>query len=97
MGELPPNKLLKKLKISNPNKLMLGHLNINSIRYKCECLTKLVDTFPNAQFLVNSFHPPFRKDRTDRGGGGGGYIYIQEYVPRREIMVTLNHIEAIRC
>ena len=102
VSELSPNKIFKKLKINN--KLMIGHLNINSIRYKFECLkdiivnyvdilliskTKLNDTFPNGQFLMNSFHPPFRKDRTDKGvvccyiyrgdkGGGGLLLYIQE-------------------
>ena len=92
---------------------MIGHLNINSIRYKFECLediiinnvdilliseTKLNDIFPNGQSLMNSFHPPFRKDRTDKGRGGGCFvvIYIQEDVPCREIMVTPEpNIEAI--
>ena len=64
------------------NKLIIGHLNINSIRYKCECRcnfidnnidilliseTKLNDTFPNGQFIMNGFHPLLRKDRTDKG------------------------------
>ena len=102
VGELPPKDLLKKRKISNPNNLIIGHLNINSIRYKYECLndiidknvdilliseTKLNDSFPTGQFLMNGFHLPFRKDRTDKGGGL--LFYIQEDVPCREIMVTL--------
>ena len=89
--ELPPKKHFKKLKIGDPNKLIIGHLNINSIRYKFEYLkyiidnnidilliseTKLDNTFPNGQFLMNSFHPPFRKDRTEKGGGGGVLLYI---------------------
>ena len=108
VGELPSNKLFKKLKITNPEILMIGHLNINSIRYKCECLkdignnvdilliskTKLNDTFPNGQFLMNSLHPPFRKDRAERGRGG--LLYIQEDVPCMDIMVTPEpNIEAI--
>ena len=90
------------LKISNPNNLIIGHLNINSIRYKYECLndiidknvdilliseTKLNDSFPTGQFLMNGFHLPFRKDRTDKGGGL--LFYIQEDIPFREFMVTL--------
>ena len=78
--EFAPKNLIRKLKFDNPNKLIIGHLNINSIRYKFECLcdidnnidipliseTKLNDTFPNGQFIMNGFHPLLRKDRTDR-------------------------------
>ena len=65
-------------KIESPNKLIIGHLNINSIRNKFECLfdivgnidifliseSKLNNSFPNGQFLKDGFHVPFRKDRT---------------------------------
>ena len=87
----------------------MGHLNINSIRYKFEWLksiadsnidllliseTKLNDSFPNCQFLMTGFHPPYRKDRTDKGGGL--MFFIREDIPCREIMVTLEeNIEAI--
>ena len=108
VGELSPNIILKELKISNPNKLMIAHLNINSIRYKFECLkdiivnnvdilliseTKLNDTFPNGQSLMNSFHPPFRKDRRDKGGGGVVccYIYRKMY-PAGRSWLSLNQI-----
>ena len=108
VGELPPKDLFKKLKISNPNNLIIGHLNINSIRYKYECLndiidknvdillisTNLNDSFPTGQFLMNGFHLPFRKDRTDEGSGL--LFYIKEDVSCREIVVTLeSNIEAI--
>ena len=109
VGELPPKDLLKKLKICNPNNLIIGHLNINSIRYKYECLndiidknidilliseTKLNDSFPTGQLLMIVFHLPFRKDRTDNGGDLP--FYIQEDAPCRKIMVTLeSNIEAI--
>ena len=33
-----PKDLLKKLKHDNPNKIIIGHLNINSIRFKFEFL-----------------------------------------------------------
>ena len=95
--ELPPKKHFKKLKIADPNKLLIVHLNINSIRYKFEYLkniidnnvdillisgTKLDNTFPNGQFLMNSFHLPFRKDRTEKGGGYY-YIYMNMYLAER--------------
>ena len=67
-----PNLLfeIKKLRIRNPNKIVIGNLNINSLPNKFGQLkdivmqhidvlvlteTKLDDTFPTAQFLVNGF------------------------------------------
>ena len=59
--------------------------------YKFECLksiidsnidllliseTKLNDSFPNSQFLMSGFHPPYREDRTDRGGGGRIDVFL---------------------
>ena len=56
--------------------------------------TKLNDTFPESQFLLDGFHPPYRKDRTDKGGGL--LLYVREYIPCREIIVEfLPIIEAI--
>ena len=43
VGELSSKDLLKKPQISNPNNLIIGHLNINSIRYKYECLNDIID------------------------------------------------------
>ena len=63
---------------------MIGALNINSVRNKFDQLknvigenmdilligeTKLDNTFPDGQFLINGFLPPFRKDRNKYGGG----------------------------
>ena len=91
-GELGPKELIRRLKIDDPNKLVIGHLNINSIRYKFECLcdivannidilliseTRLNDSFPNGQFLMNGFQVPFRKDRTDKEGYC--YLYKNKY------------------
>ena len=79
----------------NPNKIMIGHLNINSIRSKFEYLkdlignnidvfliseTKLNDSFPLGQFMIDGYHVSFRKDRNDRGGGGGLLLYFREHI-----------------
>ena len=79
-----PGDLLRKLKLTNTNRIVIGQLNINSIRNKCESVkhiieenvdiilfseTKLNDTFPDSQFLIEGFHVPYRLDRTDKGGG----------------------------
>ena len=71
-------KRLKEIKIQSPDKLLLGHLNINSVRNKFKALTyikdnnidlllisetKLDDSFPIAQFQMKGFSVPYRHDR----------------------------------
>ena len=73
IGESTPKYDIRRLKLSNSNKIILGYLNINSVRSKFECLrdiinnnidilliseTKLDVTFPVGQFLINGFHSP---------------------------------------
>ena len=69
---------IKKLRIRNPKKIIIGNLIINSLSNKFEQLkdivmqhidilvlteTKLDDTFPTAQALVNGFSELHRLDR----------------------------------
>ena len=85
--DLSPQILLRNLKLNNANKIVIGHLNINSIRNKFDSFkylidenigiillseTKLNDTSPVNQFIINGFHAPYRADRTDKGVG---YFY----------------------
>ena len=73
---------IKKLRIKNPNKIIIGNLNINSLPNKFEQLkgivmqyidilvlteTKLYDTFPVDQFLVNGFSGPYKLDKNRNG------------------------------
>ena len=73
---------IKKLRIKNPNKIIIGNLNINSLPNKFEQLkgivmqyidilvlteTKLYDTFPVAHFLVNGFSGPYKLDKNRNG------------------------------
>ena len=77
---------LVKIRKSHHENPFVGYLNINSLRNKiislreillkapidilCTDETKLDDSFPDAQFLIeNSHFPPFRKDRNSNGGG----------------------------
>ena len=68
---------LKTLRLKNFNKLITAHLNINSLRNKFEFLislikdntdflmiseTKLDQSFPTNQFMINGFSIPFRLD-----------------------------------
>ena len=81
-----PNSLskIKELRIGNANKVIIGNLNINSIRNKCEQLketvlkyidiiivteTKLGETFLGSLFLMNGFSKSYRLDRNKNGGG----------------------------
>ena len=76
-------KSLKNIRISKINKMIFGHLNVNSLRNKFDILneqvkgsieffmvseTKLDDSFPEGQFLIRSFHSPFRFDRNRNCG-----------------------------
>ena len=69
--------VLKNLRVSYPNNIIIGHLNINSIRNKFEMLslsvaqyvdilmlseTKLDSTFPSTQILINVFSVLHRFD-----------------------------------
>ena len=74
---------LRKLRIKNPNKIIIiAHLNINSIRNKFEMLsllfhgvidifmifeTKIDDSFPTGQFIIEGDSTIYRFDRNDMG------------------------------
>ena len=101
--ELSPRGYLNKLRINNIHKIIIGHLNINSIRNKFESLryiidknvdilliseTKLDDTFPESQFSMEGFHLPYRKDRNSKGGGI--LLYVRDHIPSRMINVKFH-------
>ena len=87
---------LQEMKSECPDKLIMGHLSINSIRNKFDALsiivknnidilmiseTKLDDSFTTAQFLLHGFSAPYRLDRNSKGGGI--LLYIREDIPSR--------------
>ena len=91
------NADLKSLRIRNLNKIVVGHLNINSIRNKFNFLahhvkgnidilmiseTKLDESFPPSQFFLDSYSVPFRLDRN--GNGGGILLYIRDDLPSNQ-------------
>ena len=62
----------------NINRIIIGHLNIDSLKNKFESLqeqingnvdilliseAKLDDSFPNGQFLIKGYSAPYRLDR----------------------------------
>ena len=103
IGALDAKSRLKEMKAQSSDKLILGHLNINSIRNKFEALkfifgnnidilliseTKLADSFPSAQFLIKGFCAPYRFDRNSKGGGL--LFYIREDIPSKILTYSSN-------
>ena len=93
-----PNIILSELRKNNVGGLIIGHLNINSLRNKFEALkfliqgkvdifvvseTKIDESFPINQFLIDGFATPFRLDR--KNGAGGTIIYIRDDIPCKEL------------
>ena len=85
------------------NKLIFAHLNINSIRNKFEELiiqvkgtvdvlmiseTKIDDSFPMANFLIDGFSQPYGIDRNSSG------VWIMLYV-RKDIPSNLLKVESL--
>ena len=88
----------------------LGNLNINSLPIKFNQLkelaikyvdilvlaeTKLHNSFPNLQFLVDGFSEPFRIDRNR--SGGGVMIYVRKTIPSKLLTKPFfpNYIEGL--
>ena len=95
---IDPSVILKEIKISNFNRLVIAHLNINSLRNKFESLkllikgnidilviteSKLDDSFPSQQFIIEGYALPFRLDKSSNSGGV--LIYIREDIPCRQL------------
>ena len=97
---------LKALRLKNVNKLILAHLNINSLRNKFQFLislikdnidvlmiseTKLDGSFPTSQFMINGFSAPFRLDRNCKSGGI--ILYIREGIPSRLVSTESGQVK----
>ena len=93
----------KEMKAQSSDKLILGHLYINSNRNKFEALkciidnnveifliseTKLYDSFPSVQFLNKGFSAPYRFDRNSKNGGM--LFYIREDIPSKILTYNFN-------
>ena len=75
---------LKTLRLKFPQNPIIAQININSIRNKFETLvslvtsdidilmiseTKIDESFPLSQFMIDGFSMPYRRDRNAHGGG----------------------------
>ncbi len=56
--------------------------------------TKLDDSFPSEQFVINGYKPPLRFDRNAHGGGL--LVYIKQNLPSKKLTkLENNSIELI--
>ena len=85
---------LENIRLENRYRIIIGQLNINSIRNQFEILTSLIknkidvlllsetkaeETFPLKQFLISGFAKPLRLDRNSRGRGI--MLFIRDNIP----------------
>ena len=92
---------MKKIRINNVNRVVTGRVNIDSIRNKFDMLSSMVkdnidiltvagikldSSFPQAQFRMEGYAPPFRYDRNSHGGGI--LLFIREDIPTKIIIRT---------
>ena len=99
-----PIDSIRQLKLSNPHKIILGHLNINSLRNKFELIadviqgtfdifllseTKIDESFPDKQFRLNNYKI-FRKDRNRYGGGI--MFYVNENLPCKSLTTKIDNL-----
>ena len=91
-----PYTLLQNLRVKNIDRILLGHINLNSIRHKFHMITDLIkgnidillisetkidSSFPNPQFEIHGYTSPFRLDRSI--DGGGLLLYTRQDIPTR--------------
>ena len=75
---------MNTLRLKYPQNPIIAQININSIRNKFETLvslvtsdidilmiseTKIDESFPLSQFMIDGFSLPYRRDRNAHGGG----------------------------
>ena len=92
---------IRDVRKRNLKRIILGHLNINSVRNKFDLLvdqikgnvdimviseTKLDESFPNGQFIIPGYALPCRLDCNQFGGGI--MVFVREDIPSR--VLSLN-------
>ena len=108
-NESSPFITLKNLRLKNLEKIIIGHLNINSIRHKINLLqpmtednidilviseTKIDKSFPENQFSIDVYNLPYRLDRYQ--DGGGLLVYFRTGIPSRKLIPNLpENVEGI--
>ena len=97
------SNFLNNLRKQNPDRLIISHLNVNSLRNKFEFIvplvkdnidismlseTKLDSSFPHVQFNIEGYSKPYRLDRARNGGGL--ILFIREGLPSKLLSSKFN-------
>ena len=96
-----PFENLEKLKLKNAINISIGYLNINSIYNKFNIMdflktnidilifseTKIDNSYPSSQFIINGYKAPFRIDISKHSGGI--LVYIKEDIIAKPLKCTL--------
>ena len=92
---------IRVVRKKNLKRIILGHLNINSIRNKFDLIfdqikgnvdimvisqTRLAESFPNGKFKIPGYALPCRLDRNQFGGGI--MVFVREDIP--SLVLSLN-------
>ena len=92
---------LKDIRIANLNRIVISHININSIGNKFKLLaeavvgnadnlrvteTKVDKSSPTGQFIIPCFASPYHFDRTKEGGGI--LVYIRKDIPSKLLNIS---------
>ena len=98
-----PKSILQELKLKCNKNVVISHINVNSIRNKFDNLkniitgnvdillvseTKLDDSFPAKQFLMEGYSLPFRLDRSGRAGGL--LLFVREDIPSKALKTNFS-------
>ena len=89
---------LRNLRLKNIGRVIVGYLNINSVRNKLDPLKEIVSknidilmvaetkidvSFPKEQFFIEGYSNPLRLDRN--ASGGGLLVYVRSDIPSSEL------------
>ena len=92
---------LNEIRKRNFNQVIIAHLNVNSYANKFDAIktiiknnldiiifseTKLDDSYPTSQFIIDGYSKPFRLDRDSNGSGI--LLYLKEDIPCKQL---INH------
>ena len=93
-----PSLILNAFTTKTNERIIIGHLNINFMENKFNSLvslvkdkldiivvseTKIDDSFPETQFIIEGYSKPFRRDRNSHGGVL--FIYARDMIPCKEV------------
>ena len=101
-------QVLKKIRLSNVNRVIIGHLNVNFFAPKFDAIktiipgnvdimifgeTKLDSTYPTAQFMIDGFKKPF--DWIEPRWEVG-FLFMSEQIYLANDLTIMNFLKKLR-